>query len=130
MKILFADDDADTRTTFNLGLHTIGGHEVHLAQHGTEAVQTFNNHDFDVVIMDLEMPLMDGWEAISLIRQTERGAHIPIVVLTAYYTPNHIRSIEKEKINIVLSKPIPPQLLMEIVEAMVWASQHPQPAKQ
>jgi CheY-like chemotaxis protein len=130
MKILFADDDVETRTIFNLSLVTIGGHEVHLAKDGVEAVRTFNSHDFDVVIMDLEMPLMDGWGAISLIRQTEKGAHIPIVVLTAYYTTSLVKSIEKEKINMVLAKPIAPQLLMQIIEEAVWVFQHSRPDKQ
>jgi hypothetical protein len=51
-------------------------------------------------------------------------------VLTAYYTTSLVKSIEKEKINMVLAKPIAPQLLMQIIEEAVWVFQHSRPDKQ
>jgi CheY-like chemotaxis protein len=128
MKILYTDDDEDTRLIFNYGL-TAAGHEVHLAKDGAESVLAFGSHDFDLVIMDLEMPYMDGWETIRHIRQTEKGANIPIVVLTAYFMKYHHLKANRDNINLILSKPITPMLLAQMIEEMMWAAQQPQPDK-
>ncbi len=71
MKLLFVDDDADTRTIITLGF-TIAGHEVHQASNGEEAIAAFERDTFDLVIMDLEMPVMDGWDTIHRIHPPNR----------------------------------------------------------
>jgi CheY-like chemotaxis protein len=129
MKILYTDDDEDAHIIFGHSL-TAAGHEVHLAKDGAEAVLAFRSHDFDLVIMDLEMPYMDGWEAIDHIRQTDKGANIPIVVLTAYFMKNYHLKSNRDKIDLILSKPITPMLLTQMIEEVVWTSQHSQPDKQ
>jgi two-component system, sensor histidine kinase and response regulator len=62
------------------------GHFVTLAGNGKEALQQINGHDFDLVLMDIQMPEMDGLEATVAIRVLEQqtGEHIPIVALTAH----------------------------------------------
>ena len=62
------------------------GHEVRSAADGYEALQTLQRETFDVVLMDIEMPRMDGLEAMAAIRAAEarRGGHIPIIAMTAY----------------------------------------------
>jgi CheY-like chemotaxis protein len=128
MKLLFADDDTDTRTIITLGF-TIAGHEVLQATNGEEAVTIFKENRFDLVIMDLEMPVMDGWDAIHHIRRTAAGANIPIVVLTAYYMPHYQAKVRDERIDMVLSKPIVPQLLMQFAEELLYSLVQPQPTK-
>lgn len=61
------------------------GHEVTTAENGREALETLGKHGFDLVLMDVQMPVMDGLEATSAIREGEKGTgeHIPIVALTA-----------------------------------------------
>jgi two-component system sensor histidine kinase/response regulator len=62
------------------------GHSVVLAQNGREAVQTLKRQHFDIVLMDVQMPEMDGFEATKLIREEEKdsGTHLPIIALTAH----------------------------------------------
>jgi signal transduction histidine kinase len=62
------------------------GHTVHLSQHGQEAVDAFNNHTFDIILMDCQMPVMDGYQASTVIREHEANANlkrIPIVAVSA-----------------------------------------------
>ena len=62
------------------------GHTVMLAQNGREALDALEKQSFDIVLMDGQMPEMDGFEATKLIREKEKttGAHLPIIALTAH----------------------------------------------
>src|SRR6266700_1604167 len=60
------------------------GHEVHLAANGREAVDAVTHRDYDVVLMDIQMPEMDGFEATHAIRALPRGKALPIIGLTAH----------------------------------------------
>jgi CheY-like chemotaxis protein len=61
------------------------GHQPHLAQHGAEALEKLPSLDIDLVLMDLQMPEMDGFAATQAIREREAasGGHMPIIALTA-----------------------------------------------
>ena len=62
------------------------GHRVTLAADGREAVETWKNGQFDVILMDVQMPEVDGFEATRRIRAAENGSarHTPIIALTAH----------------------------------------------
>jgi CheY-like chemotaxis protein len=61
------------------------GHAVVIAENGRAALETLEGEQFDLVLMDVQMPVMDGLEATAAIRQREAGTgrHLPIVALTA-----------------------------------------------
>lgn len=85
LKILLAEDGLVNQKVAT-GLLEKHGHEVTLAVNGLEAVQAFARHSFDVVLMDIHMPEMDGLEATTAIREQElsiNGSHVPIIALTA-----------------------------------------------
>jgi len=62
------------------------GHRIALANHGLEALEKLESNSYDMVLMDIQMPEMDGFEATSCIRKKEKqsGSHIPIIALTAH----------------------------------------------
>lgn len=78
-KILVIDDSLDMQKVLTL-LFTEHGYEVLVAPNGTIGLQMVNEHHFDLIILDLSMPGVNGWEVCRLIRQT---SVVPIIILTA-----------------------------------------------
>jgi two-component system, sensor histidine kinase and response regulator len=85
MKILLAEDNVVNRK-LAITLLEKRGHSVTATENGEEAIAALERENFDLILMDVQMPVMDGFEAIRSIRAKERttGAHIPIVALTAH----------------------------------------------
>jgi signal transduction histidine kinase/CheY-like chemotaxis protein len=85
LRILLAEDNAVNQRLAKRLLEK-GGHVVHLAANGLEALTVLDREHVDVVLMDLQMPEMDGIQATAAIRKAEqfRGGHLPIIALTAH----------------------------------------------
>ena len=81
-KILVADDDRQMQETIAVRLE-IGGYTVITAQDGEEALQMAREGKPDLIIMDLMMPKMTGYEACQMLKFDEACKHIPIIVLSA-----------------------------------------------
>lgn len=115
MRILFVDDLPDTRELFRLAL-SLQGHTVHLAANGLESVAAVKAQEkFDVIIMDIEMPEMNGWDAVREIRTLPQGASVPIIMFTAYGNGVTLKLAQQVGANSVLHKPISPQDLINHV---------------
>jgi len=83
LNVLVAEDSL-LNQKFALRILEQAGHVVALAANGREALKAIEGEDFDLVLMDIEMPEMGGIEATQAIRSTEQhGTHIPIVAVTA-----------------------------------------------
>jgi CheY-like chemotaxis protein/HPt (histidine-containing phosphotransfer) domain-containing protein len=85
LRILIADDNAINRTVA-AGIVQGFGHEFVLVCDGAEAVEAWAREKFDVVLMDVQMPGLDGFSATARIRTAEQtyGAHTPVIAMTAY----------------------------------------------
>jgi PAS domain S-box-containing protein len=85
LRLLLAEDNAVNQTLAIRLLEKLG-HEVTLANNGQEAVTYWQAGKFDAILMDVDMPVMNGYEATQKIREEEkiRGGHIPIVAMTAH----------------------------------------------
>ncbi len=85
LTILLAEDSLVNQKVA-VGLLAKYGHAVHVANDGSEAVEAVAAGEFDVVLMDVQMPEMDGFQATGIIRSRERdtGEHLPIIALTAH----------------------------------------------
>jgi CheY-like chemotaxis protein len=118
LRILAADDILENRQLL-LALCEQRGHSVTFANNGLEAVGAFRQGKFDVVLMDIQMPEMNGIEATASIRRLEAEAgtdHTPIVALTA-----HAMKGDREKylglgMDAYISKPIDRDLLFQAIE--------------
>ena len=96
------------------------GHRVVVVSNGREAVEAIERESFDLVLMDVQMPEMDGFEATATIRQLEQhtGSHIHIVAMTAHAMKGDRERCLKSGMDGYLSKPIQSQLLYEMVEGV------------
>lgn len=85
LRILVAEDGL-VNQKLALGLLKSWGHAVTLARDGREAVMAFEAQEFDLILMDIQMPVMNGYEATAAIRQREHstGGHVRIIALTAH----------------------------------------------
>lgn len=82
-KILVVEDNEDTREILIYRLKSMGNFELLLASNGKEALELAEQAHPDLIIMDLKMPVMDGWEATKALRQTIWGKDLPVIALTA-----------------------------------------------
>jgi CheY-like chemotaxis protein len=80
--LLLVDDVEDNRRTFSTVLAR-SGYDVVVASDGREAVAQAKLHAPDLILMDLQMPVMDGWEAARVLKADPATASIPIIALTA-----------------------------------------------
>lgn len=106
IRLLLVDDDMVNAKVINLMLQN-RGYSIDLAKNGLEAVELFKNNKFDLILMDIQMPILDGIEATKQIRKIEGSKnHIPIIALTA----NALKG-DRERLLLVgmdeyLSKPV------------------------
>ena len=91
------------------------GHQVTLAHHGLEAVSQWQIGKFDAILMDVDMPLMNGYEATQKIREAEleRGGHIPIIAMTAHAMAGTQEECLRNHMDAYLSKPIDTKTLSQ-----------------
>src|SRR6185436_11429415 len=89
VRVLLAEDNAVNRRVA-VGLLTRRGHDVTVAENGLEVLLAYERGQYDVILMDLQMPEMGGFEATAAIRAIEklRGGHVRIVALTAHAMPS------------------------------------------
>ncbi len=119
LHILLAEDGLVNQTVA-VNLLTDRGHEVTVANNGQEAVAAFDREAFDIILMDIQMPGMDGYEATARIRlkECELGTHIPIVAMTAHAMKGDRERCLEAGMDGYIAKPIRAQQLYETVESM------------
>ncbi|MES2565176.1 MAG: response regulator [Pseudomonadota bacterium] len=104
-------------------LLTARGHRVQVAMNGREAMAAAEQKAFDAILMDVQMPLMDGVEACRAIRKRENGTrHIPIIAVTAHAL-EHDRNVCKEcGMDGFVTKPIRIEELVSEIERVVYGA--------
>jgi CheY-like chemotaxis protein len=124
LRILLAEDFVGNQRLATAVLQQ-RGHEVVLAEDGSQAVAAFNDADFDVVLMDVQMPVMDGFEATTQIREAEAGTghHTPIIALTARAMRGDAELCLQAGMDDYISKPFRPRDLLDAITRNVPAAQ-------
>ncbi|MGB7347422.1 MAG: response regulator [Pirellulaceae bacterium] len=114
MRVLVAEDGLANQHVA-MGLLKAGGHKPSLACDGKEAVERWQSGVFDVILMDMHMPEMDGLAATRAIREMEMatGRRIPIIAVTAAASPEDARECRDAGMDDFLTKPIRPKILQE-----------------
>ena len=117
LRILLAEDNVVNQKVAARVLER-RGHSVTVASNGAEAVNLYGRDKFDVILMDIQMPEMNGYEATAAIRDHERttGAHIPIIALTAHAMAGDRDRCLAAGMDDYVSKPIHLEELLQKVE--------------
>jgi two-component system sensor histidine kinase/response regulator len=128
LHILLAEDNAVNQKVAVGMLHR-RGHGIRIAANGREAVDAFREEHFDLVLMDMQMPEMSGYEATREIRRLEKagGGHIPIVAMTAHAMTGDRERCLLAGADAYLAKPFTLPDLIQMVEQTTFNDHPPEP---
>jgi PAS domain S-box-containing protein len=122
-KILLVDDSPENLISMEAALEGLG-QDVITARSGKEALRHLLENDFALILLDVKMPEMDGFQTAELIRARKRSVHTPILFLTAYKSDDHLfRGYDMGAVDFLL-KPIVPEILRSKVSVFVELSRH------
>jgi CheY-like chemotaxis protein len=118
--ILLVEDNLDNRTIYRTVLEYTG-YTVLEAEDGQTGVRLARERLPDLILMDVSIPLLDGWEATRILKDDPKTAHIPIIALTA-----HALAADRDRAFAVgcdgyLAKPVQPRKVVEVVQEFLKA---------
>jgi CheY-like chemotaxis protein len=118
MKILIAEDNAVNRELLR-ELLEMRGHAVFEARDGEEALRLLEDSKPDILLLDLGMPVLDGYATVRKIRENPAFATLPVLAVTAYAMQGDKERILSSGFDGYLSKPINPTLLFQELERLL-----------
>jgi CheY-like chemotaxis protein len=123
LRILLAEDGL-VNQKLAVALLKKRGHQVAVVHNGQEAVSRCETESFDMILMDIEMPEMDGLQATTAIRQRENdlGLHTPIVAMTAHAMKGDRERCLSVGMDAYIAKPIRPRELFATIDSLVCPS--------
>lgn len=127
LKILLAEDNLVNQKVAT-SLLKKQGYVSKVANNGREAISLWQQEEFDLVLMDIQMPEMSGFEATQRIRELEKtkGDHIPIIAVTAHAMKGDREKCIESGMDHYVTKPINPQKLFEAIESFFPSDQNEQ----
>ncbi|SMF30066.1 response regulator [Desulfovibrio gilichinskyi] len=120
LRILLVEDEMVNRIMAQKLLEK-AGHSIICAQNGEECLEKLRKHSFDVILMDVQMPVMDGFETTNIIRNSKefsKIAEIPIVALTAHASNKDLNKAKLTGMDEFVSKPFNKEVLLEVLQKM------------
>ena len=118
LNILVAEDNKTNQGVVREILE-YGGHTVSIVNNGEEALDFLEQFSFDVVILDMQMPVMGGIEAAKLFRfMYPNKSHIPIIMLTANAQSENSEACKEAKLDAYLTKPVEAKTLLDVIQSL------------
>jgi CheY-like chemotaxis protein len=129
-RLLLVEDNL-TNQKLALRLLAKRGYSVAVAGNGAQAIEEFRRQPFDLVLMDIQMPGMGGYEATSVIRELEKdtGSRTPIIALTAHAMKGDQERCMEAGMDDYVTKPVQAQELFRKIEQHLSFPEHPRPAE-
>ena len=118
LRILLVEDNAVNQLVAELALGRLG-YSIDKASDASRALELIEQHEYDVILMDIHMPGMDGYRAAAAIRARERGARVPMIAMTGNAAPDERERCLQAGMDDFLTKPIDIARLCSLVEE--WA---------
>lgn len=123
-KILVVDDSSSMRKMVIASLRVIPGTSFTEASNGLEGIEQLSLQHFDAVMLDMNMPDMNGMEVLKFIRTQEFYRHIPVVILTTRSDDNMKNAAEEAGATLYLNKPFEPKALAQRIEKILNQANH------
>jgi two-component system, cell cycle response regulator DivK len=117
-RVLLVDDYPDARDMYSEYLE-YSGYDVIQAANGMEALQRAVDDKPDIILMDLSLPVMDGWEATRRLKADERTAGIPVVALTGHALAGISEGAKRAGCDAFVTKPCLPEDLVKEVKRVL-----------
>ena len=119
MSILLVEDNILNQRLMTINLRSLG-HKVTVANNGLEGVELFKKNRFDLSLMDIMMPVMDGIEATKVIREIEKreNKYTPIIAFTANTLNNDYHTCKSNGMDHLLEKPFSVSKFTQILEEL------------
>ncbi len=114
--ILIVEDEKSNFELIKMILRNSGA-RIQWAKNGQEALKYCEDIDFDLVLMDIKMPVMNGYDTVDKLRK--RGFKMPVIAQTAYALPEDVREIQSHEFDAYLPKPIVRKKLMKTIEKLI-----------
>ncbi len=119
IEVLLVEDDPND---VELTLHALQGAKlrnlVHIARDGAEALEFLQAHIPDLILLDLNLPKLDGREVLERIKLDERLRHIPVIVVTSSSAEEDVAKSHRLNANAYVTKPIDPAVFLKAVNAI------------
>jgi CheY-like chemotaxis protein len=120
-RVLVVDDFDDAREMYAEYLEFVG-FQVDVARNGVEAVEKAQGAPPDIILMDLSLPIMDGWEATRRLKQDQRTRDIPVMALSGHVLAGNAEQARQAGADEFVAKPCLPQDLEERIHRMLKPS--------
>ena len=121
-RILVVDDDTDVLRTTSKTLEE-AGYEVDQAQNGRQGIERIWHAKPDLVVLDVVMPGLNGWDLLQAIRGDEATAKLPVIMLTVLDQDQHVAQGWELGADFYLTKPFSPAYLLDIVKRLLFAAE-------
>jgi excisionase family DNA binding protein len=118
-KILIVDDDKNMANSIKRVLRNSADYDIELAYNGFDAGRKFIGFDPDLVILDIRMPGLDGYEVAKNIKETSSNHRVKIIAVSAFFEEEGKNRIMKTGADCCLDKPFSPQILIEKVQELL-----------
>lgn len=116
--ILIVEDNPDNLKLMTWVLED-EGYNVKSVNSAEQALEYVEKHEFQLILMDIDLPVMNGEEATRLMRKKESLAHLPIVAVTAHALHDKVREIMNSGFTDIAVKPINESLLVEMIRRIL-----------
>ena len=115
-RVLVVDDEPDIRLLMRVTLQA-AGHTVLEADDGQSALETIRADEFDLVLLDLRMPNVDGWAVLATLSEEGRLDGLPVIAISAHADPEMMRRALVAGCRAYLNKPFKPDALRQVVDS-------------
>ena len=120
-KILIVDDSPTMRQLLRFAVGRLGPVDVVEAEDGVQGLKEINAKQFDCVLLDINMPMMDGIKLLKIIRETPEHKNLPVVIITTESKDDAVDRAEALGVNAFITKPVRQADVVETVKKLLPA---------